>query len=275
MRFCRFVDRDGVHYGLVETANGQDVITACMTGPHLEIDASGMPGGILLPDTSKAQRWPSPIPLNTAKLLIPLPLVTKVVAIGRNYIEHAKELQNPVPPEPLLFLKPPSSLLPSGGNIVKPKITSRLDHEAELGVVIGRTCHKLAPNADVSDYILGYTCVNDVTARDIQRKDVQFTRGKGFDTFCPVGPLIATGLDTSDLGVQGLVNGQVRQDGNTRDLIFNIDYLIRYIAEVMTLVPGDIIATGTPAGVGPMNVGDTVEVIVEGVGTLRNPIVGE
>jgi 2-keto-4-pentenoate hydratase/2-oxohepta-3-ene-1,7-dioic acid hydratase in catechol pathway len=275
MRFCRFVDKDGVHYGLVESANGRDLITARMAGPHLEIDPTGMPGGILLPDISQAQRLPSPIPLDAARLLIPLPLVTKVVAIGRNYIEHAKELQNPVPPEPLLFLKPPSSLLPSGGNIVKPKLTNRLDHEAELGVVIGRTCHKLRPDADIRDYILGYTCVNDVTARDIQRKDVQFTRGKGFDTFCPVGPAIATGLDTSELGVQGLVNGQLRQDGNTRDLIFNIDYLVRFIAEVMTLVPGDIIATGTPAGVGPMNVGDTVEVVVEGVGALRNPIVGE
>ncbi len=275
MRFCRFVDRDGIHYGLVENANGQDVITARLPGLHLEIDASGMPGRILLPDVSKAQPLPKPVPLDSASLLIPLPLVSKVVAIGRNYIEHAKELSNPVPPEPLLFLKPPSSLLASGGNIVKPKITNLLHHEAELGIVIGRTCHKIRPEADVRDYILGYTCVNDVTARDIQRKDVQFTRGKGFDTFCPVGPAIATGLDTSQLNVKGLVNGQVRQDGNTRDLIFNIEYLMRYVADVMTLVPGDIIATGTPAGVGAMDVGDTVEVFVEGVGTLRNPIVAE
>jgi 2-keto-4-pentenoate hydratase/2-oxohepta-3-ene-1,7-dioic acid hydratase in catechol pathway len=275
MRFCRFVDRDGVHYGLVESADGRDVIAARVPGPHLEIDSSGMPGGILLPDPSKAQPLPSAIPLDSARLLLPLPLVTKVVAIGRNYIEHAKELSNPVPPEPLLFLKPPSSLLASGGYIVKPKITNLLHHEAELGIVIGRTCHKIPAEADVRDYILGYTCVNDVTARDIQRKDVQFTRGKGYDTFCPVGPAIATGLDTSALNVKGLVNGQIRQDGNTRDLIFNIEYLMRYVAEVMTLVPGDIIATGTPAGVGPMDVGDTVEVFVEGVGTLRNPIVAE
>jgi len=246
-----------------------------MPGLHLEIDASGMPGRILLPDVSKAQPLPKPVPLDSASLLIPLPLVSKVVAIGRNYIEHAKELSNPVPPEPLLFLKPPSSLLASGGQIIKPKITNLLHHEAELGVVIGRTCHKIRPEDDVRDYILGYTCVNDVTARDIQRKDVQFTRGKGFDTFCPVGPAIATGLDTAQLNVKGLVNGQVRQDGNTRDLIFNIEYLMRYVADVMTLVPGDIIATGTPAGVGAMDVGDTVEVFVEGVGTLRNPIVGE
>jgi 2-keto-4-pentenoate hydratase/2-oxohepta-3-ene-1,7-dioic acid hydratase in catechol pathway len=275
MRFCRFVDRDGIQYGLVENANGQDVIVARMPGLQLEIDASGMPGGILLPDAAKAQRLSKPVPMDSASLLIPLPLVSKVVAIGRNYIEHAKELSNPVPPEPLLFLKPPSSLLASGGNIVKPKITNLLHHEAELGVVIGRTCHKIPAQADVRDYILGYTCVNDVTARDIQRKDVQFTRGKGFDSFCPVGPAIATGLDTAQLNVKGLVNGQVRQDGNTRDLIFNIEYLMRYVADVMTLVPGDIIATGTPAGVGAMDVGDTVEVFVEGVGTLRNPIVAE
>ena len=208
-------------------------------------------------------------------LLIPFPLVTKIVCLGRNYVEHAKELGNPVPEEPLLFLKPPSSMLAPGGKIVRPKNSNRVDHEAELAIVIGRTCHKLRPEEDVRDYILGYTCLNDVTARDLQRKDGQFTRGKGFDTFCPVGPVIATGLDTSQLQVQALVNGQVRQDGNTRDFIFSIDYMMRYICEVMTLVPGDIIATGTPPGVSSMNAGDTVEVIVEGIGTLRNPVVNE
>jgi 2-keto-4-pentenoate hydratase/2-oxohepta-3-ene-1,7-dioic acid hydratase in catechol pathway len=275
MRFCRFADKDGLHYGLVENQNGQDVITALMGGPHLEVSASGMPGNVLLPDPASAKPLPNPIPLALAMLLIPFPLVTKIVCLGRNYVEHAKELGNPVPEEPLLFFKPPSSMLAPGGKIVRPKISNRVDHEAELAIVIGRTCHKLRPEEDVRDYILGYTCLNDVTARDIQRKDGQFTRGKGFDTFCPVGPVIATGLDTSQLQVRALVNGEVRQDGNTRDFIFSIDYMMRYICEVMTLVPGDIIATGTPPGVSSMNSGDTVEVIVEGIGALRNPVVNE
>ena len=275
MRFCRFVDKDGTHYGLVENKNGQDVITALMSGPHLEVSDTGMPGAVTLPNEAGAKPLANPVPLELAMLLIPFPLVTKIVCLGRNYVEHAKELGNPVPEEPLLFFKPPSSLLAPGGKIVRPKMTNRLDHEAELAIIIGRTCHKLRPEEDVRDYILGYTCLNDVTARDIQRKDGQFTRGTGFDTFCPVGPVVATGLDTSALRVQALVNGQVKQDGNTRDFIFSIDYMMRYICEVMTLLPGDIIATGTPPGVSSMNAGDTVEVIVEGIGALRNQVINE
>ena len=154
MRFCRFVDKDGTHYGLVENKNGQDVITALMGGPHLELSDSGMPGSVVLPDPASAKPLPSPIPLESAMLLIPFPLVTKIVCLGRNYAEHAKELGNPVPVEPLLFFKPPSSMLAPGGKILRPKLSNRVDHEAELAIIIGRTCHKLRPEEDVRPDLL-------------------------------------------------------------------------------------------------------------------------
>jgi 2-keto-4-pentenoate hydratase/2-oxohepta-3-ene-1,7-dioic acid hydratase in catechol pathway len=275
MRFCRFVDRDGIRYGLVEKVNGEDAITARLRGPWSQVNEWGVPESILLPDFSKPERLDSPIPLDAAMLLVPLPNISKIVCVGRNYLDHVKEFNRELPPEPILFLKPPTSLLPPGGKIIKPNLTQRLDHEAELGIVIGRTCHKLLPDEDIRPYILGYTCVNDVTARDLQQKDGQWTRGKGFDTFCPVGPVITTDLDPSHLQVQARVNGQIRQDANTRDLIFGLDVIMHHAAEAMTLLPGDIVATGTPSGVGPMNAGDTVEVTVEGIGTLRNVIVAE
>jgi 2-keto-4-pentenoate hydratase/2-oxohepta-3-ene-1,7-dioic acid hydratase in catechol pathway len=259
----------------VEKVNGEDAITARLRGPWSQVNEWGVPESILLPDFSKPERLDSPIPLDAAMLLVPLPNISKIVFVGRNYLDHVKEFNRELPPEPILFLKPPTSLLPPGGKIIKPKLTQRLDHEAELGIVIGRTCHKLLPNEDIRPYILGYTCVNDVTARDLQQKDGQWTRGKGFDTFCPVGPVITTDLDPSHLQVQARVNGQIRQDANTRDLIFGLGVIMHHAAEAMTLLPGDIVATGTPSGVGPMNAGDTVEVTVEGIGTLRNVIVAE
>jgi 2-keto-4-pentenoate hydratase/2-oxohepta-3-ene-1,7-dioic acid hydratase in catechol pathway len=176
----------------------------------------------------------------------------------------------------LIFLKPPSSLLSPGDNIRRPKISQRTDYEGELGVVIGKTCYKVRPDEDVRPYILGYTCVNDFTARDLQNKDDQWSRAKGFDTFCPVGPVVTDEIDPwAGVGVQTRVNGQIRQDGNTRDFIFPLDVIIRHITEAMTLHPGDLIATGTPKGVGPVVAGDVIEVSVEGVGTLRNPVVDE
>ena len=178
--------------------------------------------------------------------------------------------------EPLLFFKPPSSLLAPGGKIRRPKLSHRVDYEGELGVVIGKKCYKLGADEDVRPYILGYTCVNDVTARDLQNQDDQWARAKGFDTFCPVGPLVTDELDPwAGVGVETRVNGELRQQGNTRDFIFSLGVIIRYIAQVMTLVPGDLIATGTPKGVGPVVAGDVIEVSVEGVGTLRNPVVDE
>jgi 2-keto-4-pentenoate hydratase/2-oxohepta-3-ene-1,7-dioic acid hydratase in catechol pathway len=275
MRFCRFIDRDGIRYGLVEVIDGQDAITARLRGPHLQLNESGTPETILLPDFSRPESLEKPIPLESAMLLVPLPNISKIVCVGRNYKDHVKEFNRELPPEPILFLKPPTSLLHPGGKIIRPKLTQRLDHEAELGIVIGRTCHKLLPDEDIRQYILGYTCVNDVTARDLQQKDGQWTRGKGFDTFCPVGPVIATDLDASQLRVQARVNGKLRQDANTRDLIFGLDVVMRHSSEAMTLLPGDIVATGTPSGVGNMEAGDTVEVTVEGIGTLRNVVVAE
>jgi 2-keto-4-pentenoate hydratase/2-oxohepta-3-ene-1,7-dioic acid hydratase in catechol pathway len=201
---------------------------------------------------------------------------SKIVCVGRNYREHASELGNEVPTEPLLFLKPPSSLLAPGGQIRRPRLSQRTDYEGELGVVIAKPCYKLTDGDDVRPYILGYTCVNDFTARDLQNKDDQWTRAKGFDTFCPVGPVVTDEVDPwAGVGVKTQVNSDVRQDGNTRDFIFNLDVVLRYISQVMTLLPGDLIATGTPKGVGPVVAGDVIEVTVDGIGTLRNSVVDE
>jgi 2-keto-4-pentenoate hydratase/2-oxohepta-3-ene-1,7-dioic acid hydratase in catechol pathway len=206
-----------------------------------------------------------------ARLLPPV-APSKIVAIGRNYKDHAAELGNPLPPEPMLFLKPPSALLATGETIRKPAWAGRVDHEAELGIVISRAATDLESPASAAAHIFGATCVNDVTARELQKKDVQFTRAKGFDTFCPAGPCLVTGLDLSRLRVVGRVNGEVRQQGSTADLIFDVLHLVWFVSRVMTLLPGDMISTGTPAGVGPLAAGDVVEVEVEGVGILRNPV---
>jgi len=197
---------------------------------------------------------------------------SKIVCIGRNYAEHAKELGNDVPTAPLLFLKAPSSLIYSGDAIVIPEQSAQVEHEGELGVIISQRCKDLDDSQDLRQYIKGYTCVNDVTARDVQRNDVQFTRGKSFDTFCPVGPHIETDLDVRDVRVITRVNGEIRQDGRTSQMVFSVDYLIRYISRQMTLMPGDIIATGTPSGVSKMNPGDICEVEIEGIGVLTNTI---
>ena len=215
------------------------------------------------------------IPLEEAALLPPV-RPSKIVCVGRNYREHAAELGHDVPTEPLIFLKATSALLAPGGTVRRPKISQRVDLEGELGVVIGKTCYQPAADADIRQYILGYTCVNDVTARDLQTKDGQWSRAKGFDTFCPVGPVVTDEIDPwAGVSVQTRVNGQLKQDGNTRDFLFALDVVIRHIAQAMTLFPGDLIPTGTPAGVGPLVAGDVVEVTVAGVGTLRNSVVDE
>ena len=201
---------------------------------------------------------------------------SKIVCVGRNYAEHARELGNDVPTEPLLFLKPPSSLIGTGGVIVYPGLSQRVDFEGELGVIIGRTARNVKRTAAM-DYVLGYTCVNDITARDLQKKDGQWTRGKGFDTFCAVGPrlVLRDALDLANVRVRTLLNGAVKQDAPLSDLIFPIDFVIEYITRFMTLEPGDLIATGTPPGVGPMAVGDVVRVEIEGIGVLENRVVAE
>jgi 2-keto-4-pentenoate hydratase/2-oxohepta-3-ene-1,7-dioic acid hydratase in catechol pathway len=221
--------------------------------------------------------WPSrkieAVAVAEAKLLPPV-IPSKIVCIGRNYAAHARELGNEPPSAPLLFLKPPSALIAAGEAIVRPPESARVDHEAELGVIIGRACRRLREDDDVRRYIRGYTCVNDVTARDLQKPDGQWTRAKGFDTFCPAGPVATDELDPwAGATVEGRVNGNLRQQGNTRDFIFPLDAIIRYISGVMTLFPGDLIATGTPEGVGPLQAGDVVEVWVHGVGKLANPVV--
>jgi 2-keto-4-pentenoate hydratase/2-oxohepta-3-ene-1,7-dioic acid hydratase in catechol pathway len=197
---------------------------------------------------------------------------SKIVCVGRNYREHAAELGNKMPEEPLLFLKAPSAIISSGEEIVLPGASQQVEHEGELGVVIGRVARNIASDEDPLSYVLGYTCVNDVTARDLQRKDVQFTRGKSFDTFCPVGPWIETDIDPGNVAVETRLKGEVKQKGNTADMAFPVAFLIRYISEIMTLYPGDLIATGTPAGVSRMKPGDIVEVEISGIGVLRNRV---
>jgi len=197
---------------------------------------------------------------------------TKIVCVGRNYAAHAAELGNEVPGEPLIFLKPPSSLIGPGDPIVLTRYSSRVEHEGELAVVIGRRCAHLSDADDPRPAILGYMCLNDVTARDLQKSDGQWTRGKGFDTFCPVGPHIETELDPQDVLVETRVNGVQRQSARTSLMAFPVLFLMRWISRMMTLFPGDVIATGTPAGVGPLVAQDVVEVSVEGIGTLRNMV---
>jgi 2-keto-4-pentenoate hydratase/2-oxohepta-3-ene-1,7-dioic acid hydratase in catechol pathway len=266
MKFCRFQHDGQAQYGWVEPVAGHESITRILLTPpeESEGDVEGL-------RTKRIE----PIAIEQAHLLVPV-RPTKIVCVGRNYREHVKELGHEVPPEPTLFLKPNSSLLASGGGVKRPKISERVDYEGELCVVIGKTCRHVREDEDVRPYILGYTCLNDVTARDLQKKDGQWTRGKSFDTFCPVGPVVADGIDPwAGVAVETRVNGKVKQAGNTRDFIFSLDLVIRHIARVMTLFPGDLIATGTPEGVGPVVAGDVMEVTVEGVGTLRNSVVDE
>jgi 2-keto-4-pentenoate hydratase/2-oxohepta-3-ene-1,7-dioic acid hydratase in catechol pathway len=212
-----------------------------------------------------------PLKISDVEILAPV-TPSKIVCVGRNYSEHAKELGNEVPSEPLLFLKAPSAIILDNEEIILPSQSEQVEHEGELGVVIGRDCKNLTENENPLEYILGYICLNDVTARDLQRKDVQFTRAKSFDTFCPISSFIETELDISDLRVMTKVNGVVKQDGRTSQMVFPVPFLIRYISNQMTLRAGDIIATGTPAGVSKLNDGDVCEVEIEGVGTLRNPV---
>ncbi|HZQ22894.1 MAG TPA: fumarylacetoacetate hydrolase family protein [Terriglobales bacterium] len=266
MKYCRFQLNGDAHYGLVESVAGRDEITRVLSTAPEDV------GGDM---DDLRSRSISRIALDEAKLLAPV-RPSKIICVGRNYREHAEELGNEVPQEPLIFFKPPSSLLAHGENIRRPRISQRTDYEGELGVVIGRPCYKLRPDDDVRPCILGYTAVNDFTARDLQNKDGQWTRAKGFDTFCPVGPLVTNDPDPwAGIGVETRVDGEVRQKGNTKQFIFTLDVIIRYITRVMTLLPGDLIATGTPKGVGPVIAGNVIEVSVDGVGLLRNSVVDE
>jgi 2-keto-4-pentenoate hydratase/2-oxohepta-3-ene-1,7-dioic acid hydratase in catechol pathway len=213
-------------------------------------------------------RWALP----DVRLVAPI-LPSKVVAVGKNYADHAREMGGEAPASPVIFLKPSTSVIGTGDVIRLPQ-SDRVDHEAELAVVIGRPARDVS-RADALSYVLGYTCANDVTARDQQKADGQFTRGKGHDSFCPIGPWIETVLDPSDVRVTASVNGELRQDGRTSEMIHDVPTLIEFMSGVMTLLPGDVILTGTPAGVGPIKEGDTVNVEVEGIGALTNPVIAK
>ena len=256
MRFCRFVSlsekekNQSPRYGVLDS----DSIREISAAPWTDWVATG--------ESS---------PLDAVRLLAPVE-PRKIVCVGRNYAAHAAELGNDVPKEPLIFLKPPTSIIGPHQSIVLPKYSQRVEHEGELGLVVARKCAHLGDHDDALGCLLGYTCINDVTARDLQKSDVQFTRAKGFDTFCPVGPHIETELKPDDLTVETVVNGQLRQSGHTSLMIFSPAFVVRWISRMMTLEPGDLIATGTPAGVGPLAAGDVVEVRIPGIGVLSNPV---
>lgn len=261
MRYCRFQTGEGPQYGEVVARGGELWIERLL--PPFEED----------PWTRPSTQKFEPLPLDRAQLLAPV-VPRKLVCIGRNYREHAAELGNEVPKEPLLFLKAPTAVIAPGEAIRIPALSQRVDFEGELAVVIGQRATRLGASEDVRRYIRGYTIVNDVTARDLQKSDGQWSRGKGFDTFCPMGPLVTDEIDpATGLTVETRLNGEVKQHGTTADLIFDIPALLRHITAAMTLLPGDVIPTGTPAGVAPMKSGDRVEVIVEGIGTLANPVI--
>ncbi|MCW2878754.1 MAG: 2-hydroxyhepta-2,4-diene,7-dioate isomerase [Sphaerisporangium sp.] len=240
---------------MVEGAQGEEFVSRIAGHPFGEIQFTG-------------ERYP----LQEVRLVTPM-LPSKIIAVGKNYAEHAREMGGEAPAEPLIFSKPSTAVIGHGESIAYPhKLSERVDYEGELAVVIGRLCREV-PVERAHEVVFGYTCANDVTARDLQRKDGQWTRAKGFDTFCPLGPWIQTGLDASDLAITTTVNGELKQSGRTSQLIHDIPKLIAYITDVMTLIPGDVILTGTPEGVGPLDDGDEVSVGIEGIGTLTNRVV--
>jgi 2-keto-4-pentenoate hydratase/2-oxohepta-3-ene-1,7-dioic acid hydratase in catechol pathway len=197
---------------------------------------------------------------------------TKVVAIGLNYKDHAAEMKKPLPAEPLMFIKPSTAVIGPNEPIRLPTDVGEIHYEAELAVVIGRAASRVTAG-EARQYVLGFTCLNDVTARDLQRREIQYTRAKGFDTFAPLGPCVAVGLDPSSLGIEGWVNGEKKQASNTNQLIFSVERLVEFVSHVMTLNPGDVITTGTPSGVGPLKPGDRVMVRIDGIGSLSNPVI--
>ena len=260
MRWCRVIVDDDLSFGVVEGL-----------GPGLRPTEETLVG---LVEGHPFGEWrPSGriLPLAQARLVAPV-LPGKVVGIGRNYADHAREMGAEIPTVPPLFLKPSTSVIGPGEPIRLPWQSEVVEHEAELAVVIGRICRDV-PAERADEVIFGYACANDVTARDLQRADGQWARAKGFDSFCPLGPWIETEIDPDDLRITCDVNGQVRQSGTTADLVHGIGALVEHVSSVMTLIPGDVILTGTPAGVGPIQAGDIVRVTIDGIGTLENPVV--
>ena len=247
MKLLRFRKEGSIHYGILQ---GEEVMEL----------KDGREGGRVL-RIEEVEILPPCIP-------------SKIIAVGLNYRDHAEEMGKPLPEEPLIFMKPGSAVIGPGEEIVHPRASRRVDYEAELALVIGRKARRVS-REEAGAYILGYTCFNDVTARDLQRKDVQYTRAKGFDTFAPIGPWIETEVEPGDLLVEAYLNGERRQSSTTAQMIFDVFYLVSFVSHVMTLLPGDVIATGTPSGVGPMGVGDEIEIRIGGIGNLVNRVVGE
>jgi 2-keto-4-pentenoate hydratase/2-oxohepta-3-ene-1,7-dioic acid hydratase in catechol pathway len=261
VRFCRISLDDELHFGAIDGL-----------GPDLSITDETIVGLI---DGHPFGEWRPQgriVPLSETRLVAPV-LPSKVIGIGRNYADHVREMGgDALPVSPVIFLKPSTAVIGPGEPIALPWQSELVHHEGELAVVIGRICRDV-PVEKVDQVIFGYTCANDVTARDLQKIDGQWVRAKGFDTFCPIGPWIETELTTEDLRLRTMVNDDLRQDGSTADLIFDVAALVSFVSSVMTLIPGDVILTGTPAGVGPIIAGDTVRVSIAGIGTLENPVV--
>lgn len=255
MRLVRVARPEGAAFGVVHATDSGDVVELITPHPFAEFTGTGQVA-----------------PLDKVKLLAPV-IPTKILAIGKNYADHAAEMGGDVPAEPMVFAKLPTTVIGPDDAIVLPELSKEVHFEAELAVVIKRLVSQI-PIERAMEAVLGYTCANDVTARDLQATDGQWTRAKGFDTFCPLGPWIETDLDVAAAGVQCRVNGELHQDGNTRDLVFGIAQIVSHLSAFTTLLPGDVILTGTPAGVGPLADGDIVEVSIDGIGTLRNPVSG-
>jgi 2-keto-4-pentenoate hydratase/2-oxohepta-3-ene-1,7-dioic acid hydratase in catechol pathway len=270
MQYCRFLLANQVHYGAVEERRGELWITSPASAPVEDV------GFRLAVRQAATEGFDfEPMPLRDAKLLVPV-TPSKIICVGRNYRDHVKELGNEVPAEPLIFFKPPSSLLEPGGIVRLPCASTRVDFEGELALVIGKRAHKLKPDADMHGVIRGYTLADDVSARDLQKKDVQWTRAKGFDTFCPLGPLVSDEVDPmAGVTIETRVNGELRQQASTLDFIFSIPALLSFITSAFTLEPGDVILTGTSSGVGPLEAGDQVEVSIAGLGTLAHSVAAD
>jgi 2-keto-4-pentenoate hydratase/2-oxohepta-3-ene-1,7-dioic acid hydratase in catechol pathway len=270
MKYCRFLYQGQAHYGAVEERDGKMQIVSLIEAPEEDLQYRVEQGSASISRSNFEA-----IPLSAAHLLPPV-TPSKIICVGRNYREHVQELGNEIPAEPLLFFKPPSSLLRPGGVVVLPKISERVDFEGELALVIGRRKRNLQPEDNWREVLRGFTLANDISARDLQKKDVQWARAKGFDTFCPVGPVVSDELDP-DAGVtiETRVNGELRQQASTNDLIFSLPILLCHISAAFTLEPGDLILTGTPSGVGPLKPGDRVEVSLAGIGVLANTVEAE
>ena len=270
MKYCRFSLDNQIHYGAVEDREGEPWITGPAPAPEEDLAYR-----LAQRQSSRGHSGFEPMPLSAATLLPPV-TPSKIVCVGRNYREHVRELGNEMPAEPLLFFKPPSSLLAPGGVVRLPGASSRVDFEGELALVIGRRVRNLKPDVNLRDVVRGMTLADDVSARDLQKKDGQWARAKGFDTFCPVGPIVSDELDLdAGLTIETRVNGELRQRGSTLDFIFPIRVLLGAITAAFTLEPGDLILTGTPSGVGPLQAGDRVEVSIAGLGALTHTVESE